>query len=66
MYNEWGNHIREIHRNGAIAYAILLIIRITPGDTEYLKNEGLEVLAEIAPYASGQTVSIFQNEQINT
>lgn len=48
-HNEWEITFEEIHRNGAIAYAIYNYTNYT-GDTEYLKNEGLEVLAEIARF----------------
>lgn len=48
-HNEWEITFEEIHRNGAIAYAIYNYTNYT-GDTSYLKNEGLEVLAEIARF----------------
>lgn len=48
-HNEWEITFEEIHRNGAIAYAIYNYTNYT-GDQEYLKKEGLEVLAEIARF----------------
>ncbi|OJG74813.1 maltose phosphorylase [Enterococcus quebecensis] len=48
-HNEWEITFEEIHRNGAIAYAIYNYVNYT-GDHEYLKNEGLQVLAEIARF----------------
>lgn len=48
-HNEWEITFEEIHRNGAIAYAIYNYTNYT-GDTTYLKKEGLEVLAEIARF----------------
>ena len=48
-HNEWEITFEEIHRNGAIAYAIYNYTNYT-GDTSYLKKEGLEVLAEIARF----------------
>ncbi|MFC0403441.1 glycoside hydrolase family 65 protein [Enterococcus ureilyticus] len=48
-HNEWEITFEEIHRNGAIAYAIYNYVNYT-GDKEYLKNEGLQVLTEIARF----------------
>ncbi len=48
-HNEWEITFEEIHRNGAIAYAIYNYVNCT-GDKEYLKNEGLQVLTEIARF----------------
>lgn len=48
-HNEWEITFEEIHRNGAIAYAIYNYTNYT-GDTSYLKHEGLEVLTEIARF----------------
>lgn len=48
-HNEWEITFEEIHRNGAIAYAIYNYTNYT-GDTAYLKKEGLEVLTEIARF----------------
>lgn len=48
-HNEWEITFEEIHRNGAIAYAIYNYTNYT-GDTSYLKKEGLEVLAEISRF----------------
>ncbi len=42
-HNEWEITFEEIHRNGAIAYAIYNYVRYT-GDREYLAAYGLEVL----------------------
>lgn len=48
-HNEWEITFEEIHRNGAIAYAIFNYIRYT-GDTDYLAKYGLEVLIAIARF----------------
>jgi maltose phosphorylase len=48
-HNEWEITFEEIHRNGAIAYAIFDYIRYT-GDAEYLISNGLEVLIGIARF----------------
>lgn len=50
-HNEWEITFEEIHRNGAIAFAIYNYIRHT-GDTEYLKQSGLEVLIAISRFWS--------------
>lgn len=48
-HNEWEITFEEIHRNGAIAYAIFDYIRYT-GDKQYLVDYGLEVLIGIARF----------------
>ena len=48
-HNEWEITFEEIHRNGAIAYAIYNYTNYT-GDTTYLAKEGLEVLTGIARF----------------
>lgn len=48
-HNEWEITFEEIHRNGAIAFAIFNYIRYT-GDQAYLKEFGLEVLIGIARF----------------
>jgi maltose phosphorylase len=48
-HNEWEITFEEIHRNGAIAYAIFNYIRYT-GDEDYLQQYGLEVLVGIARF----------------
>lgn len=48
-HNEWEITFEEIHRNGAIAYAIYDYIRYT-GEQEYLVEYGLEVLISIARF----------------
>lgn len=48
-HNEWEITFEEIHRNGAIAYAIYNYTNYT-GDESYLANEGLEVLVEISRF----------------
>lgn len=50
-HNEWEITFEEIHRNGAIAYAIYNYIRYT-GDANYLADYGLEVLVGIARFWS--------------
>lgn len=48
-HNEWEITFEEIHRNGAIAFAIYNYIRYT-GDEAYLTEYGLEVLIAIARF----------------
>jgi maltose phosphorylase len=48
-HNEWEITFEEIHRNGAIAFAIYDYIRYT-GDEKYLTAYGLEVLVGIARF----------------
>ena len=50
-HNEWEITFEEIHRNGAIAYAIYNYINYT-GDKEYLAPHGFEVLLAISRYWS--------------
>ncbi len=50
-HNEWEITFEEIHRNGAIAFAIYDYIRYT-GDESYLAEYGLEVLLGIARFWS--------------
>ena len=48
-HNEWEITFEEIHRNGAIAYAIYKYIKYT-GDKRYLNEYGLEVLIGISRF----------------
>ncbi|HQK36155.1 MAG TPA: family 65 glycosyl hydrolase domain-containing protein [Bacteroidales bacterium] len=48
-HNEWEITFEEIHRNGAIAFAIYNYVRHT-GDVQYLADYGLEVLIAIARF----------------
>ena len=48
-HNEWEITFEEIHRNGAIAFAIYDYIRYT-GDAVYLEQYGLEVLVGISRF----------------
>ncbi len=50
-HNEWEITFEEIHRNGAIAFAIYDYVRYT-GDKSYLVEYGLEVLLGIARFWS--------------
>lgn len=50
-HNEWEITFEEIHRNGAIAYAIFDYVRYT-GDEDYLVQYGLEVLIAISRFWS--------------
>ncbi|MCP9756920.1 glycoside hydrolase family 65 protein [Lacihabitans sp. CCS-44] len=50
-HNEWEITFEEIHRNGAIAYAIYDYINYT-GDETYLNEFGLEVLISISRFWS--------------
>ncbi|MCF6240789.1 MAG: family 65 glycosyl hydrolase domain-containing protein [Bacteroidales bacterium] len=48
-HNEWEITFEEIHRNGAIAYAIYNYVNYT-GDSNYLIKYGLEVLLAISRF----------------
>jgi len=48
-HNEWEITFEEIHRNGAIAFAIYNYVRYT-GDYSYVPEKGLEVLIGIARF----------------
>lgn len=48
-HNEWEITFEEIHRNGAIAFAIYNYMRYT-GDSDYIKDYGIEVLIGIARF----------------
>jgi maltose phosphorylase len=50
-HNEWEITFEEIHRNGAIAFAIYNYIRHT-GDNQYLIDYGLEVLIAVSRFWS--------------
>jgi maltose phosphorylase len=53
-HNEWEITFEEIHRNGAIAFAIFNYIRHT-GDDGYMADWGLEVLIGISRFWSQRT-----------
>jgi maltose phosphorylase len=48
-HNEWEITFEEIHRNGAIAFAIFNYVRYT-GDFNYIIEKGLEVLIAISRF----------------
>ena len=48
-HNEWEITFEEIHRNGAIAFAIFNYVRYT-GDFKYITEKGLEVLIAISRF----------------
>jgi glycoside hydrolase, family 65 len=48
-HNEWEITFEEIHRNGAIAFAIYNYVRYT-SDSDYIKDYGIEVLIGIARF----------------
>ncbi|GAB3926170.1 glycoside hydrolase family 65 protein [Mucilaginibacter myungsuensis] len=60
-HNEWEITFEEIHRNGAIAFAIYNYVRYT-GDEAYLADYGLEVLLAIARFWS-QRVNWSEDKQ---
>lgn len=60
-HNEWEITFEEIHRNGAIAYAIYNYVNYT-GDKEYLAPQGFEVLLAISRFWS-QRVNWSQKKQ---
>src|SRR6218665_705942 len=53
-HNEWEITFEEIHRNGAIAFAIYDYVRYT-GDEEYLLEYGLETLIAISRFWAQRT-----------
>lgn len=59
-HNEWEITHEEIHRNGAIAFAIFNYYRFT-GDYSYIPEKGLEVLIGIARF--WQQRANFSNEK---
>jgi maltose phosphorylase len=61
-HNEWEITFEEIHRNGAIAFAIYNYFRYT-GDFSYIPEKGLEVLIGIARFWQQRaTFSTAKNE----
>lgn len=58
-HNEWEITFEEIHRNGAIAFAIFNYVRHT-GDEKYLGDFGLEVLIGISRFWS-QRITFSEN-----
>ena len=60
-HNEWEITFEEIHRNGAIAYAVYDYINYT-GDTAYMAEYGLEVLIGISRFWS-QRVHFSEDKQ---
>jgi len=61
-HNEWEITFEEIHRNGAIAFAIKRYIDHT-GDEDYLAEYGLEVLIAISRFWS-QRVNFSEKRQL--
>lgn len=61
-HNEWEITFEEIHRNGAIAFAIFNYERYT-GDTSYIPEKGLEVLIGIARFWA-QRVNFSNQKQL--
>jgi len=63
-HNEWEITFEEIHRNGAIAYAIFNYHRFT-GDYSYIPEKGLEVLIGIARFWQQRaTFSTLKNKYV--
>ncbi|MDO7137039.1 glycoside hydrolase family 65 protein [Algibacter lectus] len=63
-HNEWEITFEEIHRNGAIAFAIFNYYRYT-GDYSYIPEKGLEVLIGIARFWQQRaTVSSAKNKYV--
>ena len=60
-HNEWEITFEEIHRNGAIAFAIYNYTRYT-GDESYIKEYGIKVLIAIARFWA-QRVSFSEEKQ---
>ncbi|MFN7327920.1 MAG: family 65 glycosyl hydrolase domain-containing protein, partial [Bacteroidota bacterium] len=61
-HNEWEITFEEIHRNGAIAFAIFDYIRYT-GDEDYLIEYGLEVLIGISRFWSQRITFSTEKQQ---
>ncbi|GAB6928516.1 glycoside hydrolase family 65 protein [Paenibacillus sp. JCM 10914] len=61
-HNEWEITFEEIHRNGAIAYAIYNYVNYT-GDFAYLAEYGLEVLVEISRFWEERVNYVPANDQ---
>lgn len=63
-HNEWEITFEEIHRNGAIAFAIFNYYRFT-GDYSYIPEKGLEVLIGIARFwYQRATYSTYRNQYV--
>ncbi len=63
-HNEWEITFEEIHRNGAIAFAIYNYHRFT-GDYSYIPEKGLEVLIAIARFwYQRATFSTYKNQYV--
>ncbi|NMH25500.1 glycoside hydrolase family 65 protein [Flavobacterium solisilvae] len=63
-HNEWEITFEEIHRNGAIAFAIFNYHRFT-GDYSYIPEKGLEVLIGIARFWHQRaTYSTYKNQYV--
>jgi len=63
-HNEWEITFEEIHRNGAIAFAIYNYHRFT-GDYSYIPEKGLEVLIGIARFWHQRaTYSTYRNQYV--
>lgn len=63
-HNEWEITFEEIHRNGAIAFAIFNYYRFT-GDYSYIPEKGLEVLIGIARFWHQRaTYSTYRNQYV--
>ena len=63
-HNEWEITFEEIHRNGAIAFAIFNYHRFT-GDYSYIPEKGLEVLIGIARFWHQRaTYSTYRNQYV--
>ena len=63
-HNEWEITFEEIHRNGAIAFAIYNYYRFT-GDYSYIPEKGLEVLIGIARFWHQRaTFSTYRNKYV--
>lgn len=61
-HNEWEITFEEIHRNGAIAFAIFNYYRFT-GDYSYIPEMGLEVLIGIARFWQQRATLSYKNNK---
>lgn len=61
-HNEWEITFEEIHRNGAMIYAIFNYVRYT-GDYSYIPEKGLEVMIGVARFWNQRAT--FSTKRIN-
>lgn len=60
-HNEWEITFEEIHRNGAMVYAIYNYVNHT-GDKEYIKDYGIDVICAINRFGYKECTSVIQKQ----